>query len=139
MIKAAAILTLFCLAAPPAFAPAFAEDAAGGEAVAPGDAAKGERVAKKCAACHAFTADAPVRTGPTLFGIIGRKTASVEGYSYSAAMRASGDAGHIWTPEEIDAFVTAPKVKLPGNKMSFVGLRKAEDRADLLAWLATLH
>ncbi|MCL4067066.1 cytochrome c family protein [Pseudomonas sp. GX19020] len=103
-----------------------------------GDAEQGEKVAKKCFACHAFVADAPPKAGPNLVGIIGRRTASVEGYAYSNAMKAWGEEGHIWTAEEIDAFIEAPKTVLPGNKMTFAGLKKPEERADLLAYLATL-
>lgn len=105
---------------------------------AEGDVAKGEKAAKKCMACHAFTADAPNKTGPTLFGIIGRKTGSVEGYAYSNVMKAWGEEGHVWTPGELDAFLEAPRAVRPGNKMTFAGIKKPEERADLIAYLATL-
>jgi cytochrome c len=102
-----------------------------------GDPAVGEKVFRKCQACHAIGADAKSKAGPELTGIIGRPAGEVEGFSYSAAMGKQADAGLIWTPEKIAEFLTNPKGFLPGTKMTFAGLRKDQERADLIAYLAT--
>ena len=120
-ILAVSLITAFA-------APAFAE----------GDAAKGEKIFKKCAACHATAADGPSKAGPHLFGVVGRQTAGVEGFAYSAKMKALGEEGHIWTEEELAKFLENPKGMVPGTKMSFAGLKKADERTDLVAYLATL-
>ena len=104
-------------------------------ALADGDATKGQAVFKKvCAVCH--TAEAGKnKIGPSLFGVVGRKAGSVEGFNYSDAMK---NSGITWTPEELDAYVTDPKKKVPGNRMPYAGLKKEGDRQDLIAYLATL-
>lgn len=107
-------------------------------AFADGDAAKGATVFKKCAICHAVEADAPKKAGPSLHAIVGRKTAAIEGFTYSDAMKKLGEEGHVWSPEEIDKFVENPKQAVPGTKMAFAGVKKPEDRADLLAYLESL-
>ena len=102
--------------------------------VAAADVAKGETVFKKCAACHKV--DGADGVGPHLNGVVGRPVASIDGFSYSDAMAAHGGD---WTPEDIFAFLASPKQDVPGTKMSFAGLPKPEDRADLIAYLETLH
>ena len=104
-------------------------------ALADGDAAKGEAVFKKvCAVCH--TAEAGKnKIGPSLFGVVGRKAGSVEGFNYSDAMK---NSGITWTAEELDAYIADPKKKIPGNRMPYAGLKKEGDRQDLIAYLATL-
>ena len=105
-------------------------------AKADGDAAKGEKVFRMCSACH--TADAVTnRVGPYLKGVVGRKAATAEGYSYSSAMKAKGDAGLVWTEANIDAYLADPRGFVPNNKMAFAGLKKPEDRADVIAYLKT--
>jgi cytochrome c len=105
-------------------------------ALADGDAANGEKVFRKCKACH--TVDAGVnRVGPSLFGIVDRAIATVEGYKYSDAMTAFGE-GKTWTAEQLAAFLTKPKDLVPGTKMSFPGIKAETDRADLIAYLATV-
>lgn len=103
---------------------------------AAGDAAKGERVFRKCKACHAVGEGAENKVGPALNGIIGRQMASVEGFSYSNALEERGAAGDAWTAEEMAAFLEKPRKYLPGTKMSFAGLRKEDDRANVIAYLA---
>lgn len=101
--------------------------------LAAGDAAKGEAVFKKCGACHKL--DGTDGVGPHLNGVVGRNHAASAGYAYSEANLAL--ASEIWTPEAIFAFVENPKKYMPGTKMAFAGLPKPEDRANLVAYLAS--
>jgi cytochrome c len=103
-------------------------------AYADGDAAAGKNVFNKCAICHS-PAPGKNSVGPTLFGVVGRHTASVAGYSYSDAMKA---ANKTWDAATLDVYLTDPKAMVPGTKMTFAGLPKPEDRANLIAYLATL-
>ena len=96
------------------------------------DAAAGEKVFAKCKACHKL--DGADGTGPHLNGVVDRAKASIAGFGYSEALVAM--AADTWTPENLDAFLTDPKGYAPGTKMSFAGLPKAEDRANLIAYLA---
>jgi cytochrome c len=105
-----------------------------GYAHAEGDAAKGEAVFKQCKVCHMVGPTAKNNVGPILNGVVGRKSGTAEGFKYSQAMI---DKGVTWTPETIDAYLTDPKAYVPGNKMLFVGLKKPEDRADVIAYLKT--
>lgn len=134
----------------PGFAVEVAEAAQGGEATGHGeqpqmslgamlaaaDPAKGQAVAKACAACHDFTKGGPNKTGPNLWGIVGRNHGVHEGFSYSDALKAL--SSEPWTYEALDAFLKAPKEAIPGNKMAFGGVKRDADRANLLAYLATL-
>lgn len=97
------------------------------------DAAAGEKVFGKCKACHKM--DGTDGTGPHLNGVVDRAKAAVAGFGYSEAL--VGMASEAWTPENLDAFLANPKGYAPGTKMSFAGLPKPEDRANLIAWLAT--
>ncbi|NVO28498.1 cytochrome c family protein [Donghicola sp. C2-DW-16] len=106
-------------------------------ALAEGDAAKGERVFKKCQACHAVGEGAENKTGPVLNGLIGRTAGTLEGYDYSPAMKAFGEGGKTWTVEELDAFLTNPRQHVEGTKMSFAGLRKEQERENVIAYLGT--
>ncbi|MCT4576508.1 cytochrome c family protein [Donghicola sp.] len=105
--------------------------------MAEGDPAKGERVFKKCQACHAVGEDAKAKTGPVLNGIVGSEVAASEGYSYSPAMQEFAETGVTWTVEELDAFLAKPREHVSGTKMSFAGLRKEQERADVIAYLGT--
>jgi cytochrome c len=107
-----------------------------GTARAAGDAAEGDKVFKRvCTACHIATKDGPKRLGPTLSGLIGRKSGSVEGFRYSEANK---NANIVWTAETLDPYLADPKKVIPGTTMAFAGVRKPEERADLIAYLATL-
>lgn len=98
--------------------------------MAAADPAAGETIFKKCAACHKL--DGANGVGPHLDGVVGRPVASVEGFAYSDGMHAHGGD---WTPEELFHFLASPKKDVPGTKMTFVGLPKAEDRANVIAYL----
>jgi len=100
--------------------------------MASADAEKGARVARKCTACHAFEAGGKNRIGPALYGIVGSGKASVDGFSYSSAL---SEMGGEWSFANLDAFLANPRGYAPGTKMSFAGLRKPQDRADLLAYM----
>lgn len=103
------------------------------EVYAAADPAAGEKVFKKCAACHKV--DGSNGTGPHLNGVVGRARGSVEGFAYSEGMASVHDA---WTPELIEVFLMNPKADVKGTKMGFAGLPKIEDRANVIAYLATL-
>ncbi len=106
-------------------------------ALAGGDAAAGEKVFKKCKACHMVGDGAKNRTGPILNNIIGAAMGVGEDFKYSKAMAERTEAGDIWTLENLDVFLTKPRNFLNKTKMSFAGLKKPEQRADLIAYLAT--
>jgi len=107
-----------------------------GVAHADGDAAKGERIAKQCAACHSLN-DASNKVGPSLLGVYGRKPASVEGYAYSDALKAFGEKNPAWDDATLDAWLKGPAADVPGNKMAYAGVKKDDARADLIAFLKT--
>ena len=103
------------------------------EIYASADAAAGEKVFSKCKACHKV--DGTDGTGPHLNGVVDRAKAHVAGFAYSDVLK--GMADQAWTPENLDGFLENPKKYAPGTKMSFAGLPKPADRANLIAWLAT--
>jgi cytochrome c len=123
-------------AAAPAAGDAAAPAASIGARLKAADATKGATAAKACGACHDFTKGGPNKVGPNLYDVVERPIASHEGFAYSDAMKAR--SAEKWTYENIDQFVTDPKAVVKGTKMSFAGLKKPEDRANLLAYLATL-
>ncbi len=104
------------------------------ELLASADVAKGEKVFKKCAACHKLE-DGANGTGPHLYGVVDRAIGGIDGYGYSSAM--AGFGGN-WDAETFNAFLTAPKKYISGTKMSFNGLKKDTDRANLIAYLQTI-
>jgi cytochrome c len=102
---------------------------------ADGSAAAGEGLFKhKCGSCHSVEAGKN-RVGPSLASVVGRKAASIETYSYSEPMR---NSGLTWDPVTLDTYLTNPRAKVPGTKMTFVGLPQASDCADIIAYLNTL-
>lgn len=101
--------------------------------VASADAAKGETVFKKCAACHKL--DGSNAVGPHLDGVVSRPVAAVEGFKYSSAMAGHGGA---WDENTLYAFLQSPKTAVPGTAMAFAGLPKSEDRANVIAYLKGL-
>ncbi|MEO0624048.1 MAG: cytochrome c family protein [Pseudomonadota bacterium] len=98
-----------------------------------GDAAKGEKVFRKCKACHVVDKEQN-KVGPHLVGIVDRSVASVEGYKYSKAMVAWGE-GKTWDEETLAEYLAAPKKVVKGTKMAFGGLRKEADLANVIAYL----
>ncbi len=101
-------------------------------AFAQGDAAAGEKVFAKCKACHTVE-EGKNRVGPSLHGVVGRAAGAVEGFKYSSAMK---ESGITWNEENLDKYLEKPKDFIPKNKMVFVGLKDAEDRANVIAYLA---
>ena len=104
------------------------------QASAEGDPAKGEKVFKKCAACHAVGPEAKNKVGPELNGIVGRAWGAVDGYKYSANLLELAD-GKVWDEETLDVYLTKPKDLIPKGKMAFAGLKKEDDRANVIAYL----
>ena len=102
---------------------------------AQGDAAKGEAVFKKCKICHQIGDGAQNQVGPQMNGVIGRKAGSLEGFAYSPAMKEAGAKGLVWDEASIAKYVENPRDFVPQNKMAFVGLKKEDERADVIAYL----
>ncbi|WP_120634955.1 cytochrome c family protein [Ruegeria sp. EL01] len=108
-------------------------------ASAEGDAEAGKKVFRKCKACHAVGEGAENKVGPMLNGIVGRQAATVEDFGYSPALMKLSEDGLVWTPEELDVFLTKPRDYAKGIKMTFAGLRKEDDRVNIIAYLATFE
>jgi cytochrome c len=135
--------------AKPGYVIEVAEDAAGGGAVveAPidwgtvlpkADVKAGEAVFAKCKSCHTIENGGPNGTGPNQWGIVGRHPGSHPGFAYSTAMTDYGSKNPVWDFERLSEFIKAPQKDVPGTKMTFVGLKKPEDRINLLAYLHTM-
>lgn len=105
-------------------------------ASAAGDVKKGEKVFKKCKACHMVGADAKNKVGPELNGIVGRKIASIADFKYSPAMTEHGAGDKVWDEAALNEYLTKPKDVVPKTKMAFAGLKKDGDREDIIAYLA---
>ena len=104
--------------------------------LAEGDAAAGEKVFNKCKACLAVGEDAKNKSGPMLNGIIGATAGAVEGFKYSKALLAKAEEGLVWEEESLAAFLEKPRSYIPKTKMAFAGLKKEDDRANVIAYLA---
>lgn len=102
--------------------------------LASADAAAGEKAFGKCRSCHKL--DGSDGVGPHLNGVVGRDVAAVEGYNYSDAMAAHEGA---WDADQLNAFIANPKEYIPGTKMAFAGIKSAEERANLVAYLQTAN
>lgn len=103
--------------------------------IATADPAKGQTIAKKCLACHTFAEGAAAKVGPNLWNVVGGPHAHMEGFNYSAAMKASTGT---WDYAALDQYLANPKAYIPGNRMNFPGIKKPEDRAAVIAYLRTL-
>ncbi len=107
-----------------------------GPMLASADAANGEKVAKKCTACHSFDDGGPNKVGPNLYDIVNRPIGGHGGFSYSDVL--AGMSDQAWDYEALNGFLHKPKDWAPGTKMSFAGLKKAGDRADIIAYMRGL-
>lgn len=105
-------------------------------AQAAGDPAAGEKVFAKCKVCHNIGEGAKTKIGPELNGVIGRKAASIDGFSYSAGLKELSDKGLVWTEDKITEYLRNPKAFNPTTKMAFAGLSKDEDIANVIAYLS---
>jgi cytochrome c len=96
---------------------------------------RGEADTRPCQTCHTFEKGGPNRIGPNLFGVVGRDRASEQGFNYSAAMKSKGGK---WTFEELDKFLSNPRQDIPGTAMTFAGIQRDNQRADVIDYLRTL-
>ncbi|KQR77998.1 c-type cytochrome [Rhizobium sp. Leaf341] len=103
--------------------------------LASADAGAGEAIFKKCGACHTIEKGGPNKVGPNLWGVVERPIASHEGFAYSAGMKTFAEANKTWTYDHLSYFIEAPKKHVPGTAMGFAGVKKPEERANLIAWL----
>ena len=99
------------------------------------DAAKGEKIFKKCRACHAVGEGAKNKVGPHLNELFGRTAGSLDGFKYSKAMIEAGAAGLVWDDDTVSEYLAKPRGFIPKNRMSFSGLKKEQDRAAVIAYL----
>ena len=97
-----------------------------------GDVASGEKIFKKCAACHSINKGGKNKIGPALYNVVGRAIGGVDDYKYSKTLASYGKE---WTFEELNGFLKKPSSYLRGTKMSYAGLRKEKDRASIIKYL----
>jgi cytochrome c len=107
---------------------------AAGSAWAAGDVEAGKVVFKRCSVCHAAEAGKN-KVGPSLFGVVGRASATAPDFNYSEAMKGFN---RTWTPEQLDTYLSDPRQVVPGTKMIFLGLKEEKDRQDVITYLQTL-
>jgi cytochrome c len=100
--------------------------------LASADVKRGQTLFLQCRACHSLEAGEPHKVGPNLNGMFGRKAGLAPGFDYSPAVM---ESEIVWTPEALDAWLERPSDFLPGNRMVFIGVKKPEDRANLIAYL----
>ena len=103
-----------------------------------GNVEEGAEVFKKCRACHDVGPGAKNKVGPLLNGIVGRPAGTIDGFNYSTANKAAGAKGLVWTEEVMFKYLEAPLSFMPGTKMAFAGIKDAQDRKDVIAYLKTL-
>jgi cytochrome c len=103
--------------------------------LASASAERGQKAIRVCQACHSFDQGGPNKIGPGMWGVLGRGIASHEGFSYSSAL---SEKGGTWGYETLDTYLTDPRAWAPGTKMAFAGIKKPEDRADVILYLRSL-
>ncbi len=108
-------------------------------ATSEGRVSEGEKLFQRCASCHSVAEEDPKRKGPSLKGVVGRPVASTAGYSYSAPMAALGASGAKWDEATLDQFLKYPSEFVKGTTMTAPPVRREAERADLIAYLATIH
>ncbi len=118
--------------------PVAAADAGLAGRLAGADVARGEKVARKCKACHSFEKGGKNKVGPGLWNIVGSPIAQVAGFKYSKAFQTRAQEGFVWDFANLDAYLLKPKAHIKGTKMAFAGVKKADQRADLLLYLRSL-
>jgi cytochrome c len=109
-----------------------------GVLLASADLGAGERVARRCAACHTFEEGGANGTGPYLWGVMGRDVAEVDGFRYSSAMQEYAEGGTEWMYQNMYDYLENPRGYVPGTAMSFAGLRDQEDRINIIAYMRSL-
>lgn len=124
MVRILCVAALLCAVAAAAAQPARAQ----------GDAAQGKKVFRKCAVCH-DTRPGKTKIGPSLFGVIGRKSGTLPGYRFSSAMQKSNI---VWNKDTLDRYLENPRKVVRGTRMAFAGLRSKQERDDVIAYLETL-
>lgn len=97
-----------------------------------GDPVRGQKIYDRCIACHSIERD---RTGPRHVGLIGRRVGSIAGFAYSPVMHKAGEAGMVWDEATLDRFLESPTKVFPGTRMGYAGIKNAQERADLIAYL----
>ena len=105
------------------------------EVVAKASAEKGEALFGKCKSCHNLDKGGPNGNGPNLYGVIGGPKAHKADFAYTDGFKARHEKGETWTPEDFYVYIKDPKAFVPGTKVTFAGLPKTQDRANLLAYL----
>lgn len=106
--------------------------------LAAADVAAGEGAVRACAACHDFTNGGPNKVGPNLWAIVDGPIAHLDNFNYSGTLQGMHDAGDTWTFDALNEFLAAPRDWAPGTSMSYAGMRSAEDRANVIAYLNSL-
>jgi cytochrome c len=104
-------------------------------AEAAGDPTKGAQLFKRCAICHSIQLGGPNKIGPNLYGIMGRRAASLMDFMYSAALEM---AGFVWTDDKLLSFIQRPQQVLPGTKMSFKGIPSPAEASDIVAYIESI-
>ncbi len=102
------------------------------------DLEAGKKLFDNCKTCHEIGEGAKHKVGPHLDGIFGRTAGLIDGFRFSSAMKKAGEAGLTWTAETINNYISKPRDFIPGNRMSFRGMAKPEDRENLIAWLESV-
>ncbi|MGG5818643.1 c-type cytochrome [Falsiroseomonas sp. HW251] len=118
-----------------AFAFAFAVATASALPAQAQDAAAGQRIFNQCRACHVIDNNGRNGVGPNLHGVVGRRAASIESFRYSANMRQLGEQNHVWTEDNLRAYLANPKAVVPQGSMAFPGLRDPQQITDVIAYL----